>query len=161
LTGAGGDRPPEELPAPPEVIEAIEGLVGDEAKAIRVYAAMARYTSGPLPAPEVLAAYQNAGADFPERIMRSFEEQGRHRRALERRALDAEIASSRLGQWMAFILAAIVLIGGIAATLSGAELTGFALIISAMATLTGVFVYGRRRDRRVDPPTERRDAPTD
>lgn len=55
------------------------------------------HRSGPLPAPEELAAYNNVVVDGAERIFQQFEEQSEHRRELESRVIRSDIARSWAG----------------------------------------------------------------
>lgn len=71
---------------------------------------------GPIPPPVIMEGYRNLDASFPERIMNEFEKNSEHIRVMQEKAQDAEIAKDRRGQWMAFVLA-LLLLGIIASSL--------------------------------------------
>lgn len=103
------------------------------------------YFAGPLPAPEILQKYNDIVPGAAERVIRMAEQQSEHRRHLERTVIVSDIAAARRGAIFAFALAAAVIVGGFALMAFGKDGYGIAAIIAALATLAGVFVYGRRR----------------
>ena len=58
--------------------------------------------------------------------------------------LNAAIANSKRGQVFAFIVAMTVLVGSMGLIALGTQLIGFALVITSLAVLVGVFVYTRK-----------------
>ena len=50
--------------------------------------------SGPIPSPDVMAAYGELDTSYPARIMRWAEEEGHHRRGMELRVSEARIAEA-------------------------------------------------------------------
>jgi len=125
------------------------------------FLAMQAEFRGPLPPPEFLQRYEEIYPGTAERILQQFERETQHRHAVEQKIIDAqlevqqaEIPALRLGQVFAFIIAVVGLLasaycvsgaatGGIAA--AGASIGGVSL-----ATLAGVFIYGRKSK----PPAE-------
>jgi uncharacterized membrane protein len=104
--------------------------------------------SGPLPPPDTLIRYNDAFPGCAERIVKMAESQTQHRQALETRALNGKLANERVGQWMAFVLAALG-IGGAIWLMSidrfGAGATVFGTIVgSVVATI----IWGRVQQRR-------------
>lgn len=110
---------------------------------------------GPLPPPEVLQRYEDIHPGTAERILQQFERETQHRHAIEEKLVDGqldiqrdEIPARRLGQVFGLIIAlsGIVAAAYCVSTASsagqawaGAGIAGFSL-----ATLAGVFVYGRK-----------------
>ena len=119
-------------------------LANHASRSLTVTAQRYRF-SGPLPAPEVLRKYDEIVPGAAERIIRMAEEQSAHRRRLEQAVVVGDIASARRGSILAFILAIGVIAGGFALIATGKDAYGIAAIIAALASLAGVFVYGRRR----------------
>lgn len=105
---------------------------------------------GPLPHPDTLARYDEIVPGSAEWIVKRFLEQGEHRMQLEKMVIENDIKQSRWGLAAGFILALVVVLGAIYAIVQGYDFAGVAAIVSALATLAGVFVYGTksRRDER-------------
>jgi uncharacterized membrane protein len=82
--------------------------------------------SGPLPAPEILAGYEQVLPGAAERILQMAEDQQAHRFTMEPKVAATESRNSTLGIGAGFILGMTALIGGIIGILSGKELSGFA-----------------------------------
>ena len=74
------------------------------------------------------------------------EQQLTHRHALEARAIDGKLAAERRGQTLGFILALTAIVGGCALIAFGKDASGLTAIVSALAGLVAVFVYGRRKE---------------
>jgi uncharacterized membrane protein len=104
--------------------------------------------SGPLPPPQTLAQYNSAFPDAAERIMKMAETQSAHRQSLEKARVHADIHNEKLGQWFAFILALVVFIGGVLLVWQGKNIAGITLLIAEIATLVGLFIYGKESKRR-------------
>jgi len=104
--------------------------------------------SGPLPPPEALAAYERVFPGAAERIIRMAEEQGQHRRNLETITVKSNAFAQRLGPVLGFIVAMTAIIGGVLLSMKGMSGAGLTSIISALAALVGVFVYGKRSQKR-------------
>lgn len=86
--------------------------------------------SGPLPQPQVLAQYDEVIPGGAERIVKLAESQVSHRQAMETR-----------GQIFTFLLALVVLIGGIGLVALGNSIEGLVPLVAALAGLGGLFVY--------------------
>ena len=86
--------------------------------------------------------------------MEAFDEQGKHRRHLEKTVIEAKTKAMTMGQWMAFGLSVFVIGLGVYLIMNDKQTGGFVAILSALGTLLGVFVVGRgaeyleRRDNR-------------
>lgn len=95
--------------------------------------------SGPLPPPQLLRQYDEVLPDGAERVVRVAEEQFRHRRRMEARA-----------QIFTFVLAVIVLLGGIGLIALGASVEGLVPLVAAIAALGGLFIYREAEARRTE-----------
>ena len=74
------------------------------------------------------------------------EAQATHRRSLESTVISEKIAAQRRGQVLGFILILVVIgIGGML-LYAGRDISGLATLITALVSLVGVFVYGRRKE---------------
>lgn len=104
--------------------------------------------AGPLPPPEVLANYNQILPGLAERIVTMAETQSRHRQHIEEIAIASKIQNERHGQYLAFILAAIALVGSFWVIALGKSPAGITGIIGTLATLAAVFVYGRRSQQK-------------
>ena len=84
---------------------------------------------GPLPPPEILAAYKNIQENLPDRIvkMAEIEQKSKHRHIY-------------IGQFSAIIIGVITIIGGIIVILSGRSTVGLVEVISTLAVLVGVYI---------------------
>lgn len=76
------------------------------------------------------------------------ERQSAHREALEAMVVAGNVASQTRGSIFAFILCFITLAGGFTLIATGKDLFGLASIISSLAALAAVFVYGKRQQRK-------------
>jgi uncharacterized membrane protein len=109
---------------------------------------MLRQWSGPLPQPEALERYNQIVPTAAERIIRMAETQHDHRLAIEQEVVDSNVNSQKLGTILGFIVAMTAIIGGIFLAYIGRETSGLTSIITALVGLTGVFVYGKREQRK-------------
>jgi uncharacterized membrane protein len=108
---------------------------------------VARSFSGPLPPPEALARYNDVLPGAAERIVAMAEKQQEHRQMLEKNVVFANSSSQTRGTYLGFIVAMSAIIGGTFLIYAGRGAMGIAAIISSLAALVGVFVYGRRSQR--------------
>ena len=112
------------------------------------YQAVERSFSGPLPPPEALARYDAVVAGSAERIIRMAENQNAHRLALEKTVVTANVAAQKNGVMFGFIIAMTAILGGIYLVATGKPATGLAAILSSLAALVGVFVYGKMAQKK-------------
>ncbi len=121
---------------------------GRPATSTEFYSVRASSFSGPLPPPDILTRYNDVFPGCAERIFEMAEKNAVHRQALEKRVVDANCRAQTVGQWMAFLVTLMVVGVGGGLLLMGRDLQGFGAILSALATLAGMFVYGRRRQEQ-------------
>jgi len=103
--------------------------------------------SGPLPPPEMLAAYERALPTSAERILKMAEQEQSHRHHLERTDFETRASISRVGQILAFALGISGTVGGILLAFFGKSLTGFGMFFTSLATLAGIYFYAQRGQR--------------
>ena len=106
------------------------------------------YYQGPLPPPEVLKKYNEAHPNATAIILRSFEEEGKHRRKMQSAIVEQGIVRARRGQLFAFILAMTVVVGGVLLLLLEKNIVGFSAIGLGFAGLVTAFLAGRKETRR-------------
>lgn len=104
--------------------------------------------SGPLPPPQLLKGYNDAFAGCAERVVAMAERQSAHRQELEKKIIESNCEAQTRGQWFAFILALVVIGGGVYLLAQGKSLEGFSAIIIALGSLIGTLVYGRSAQRK-------------
>jgi hypothetical protein len=76
------------------------------------------------------------------------EEQFAHRTALERKIADSDIARSKWGQILGFVIAISGLVISLITILRGQEVAGSIIGSGTLASLVGVFMYGTRVRRK-------------
>ena len=102
----------------------------------------------PLPPPNVLAKYNEAFPGCAERIVTAAETQAQHRQHLETITVEGDVRSQTRGQWMAFILALVILLGGFLLIYLNKDVLGTVFIGSDIAATVGIFIYGKRDQRQ-------------
>ena len=113
------------------------------------------FFSGPIPPAAELERYEKIYPGISERMLQMAERQlamaesqMKHRQGLESRVISTNAVLSYLGLVSGFILGS----GGLAAAVYlirlGRELGGAAAFIASLATLAGLFVYGRRKQEK-------------
>ena len=100
--------------------------------------------SGPLPPPEVLKRFDEVVPGSAERIIKMAEGQFAHRTELEKKVIDSDIARSKLGQILGFIIAIVGLICSVIISIYGNQIAGAILGVGTLASLVGVFMYGSK-----------------
>jgi uncharacterized membrane protein len=108
-------------------------------------------TSGPLPAPEMLAGFEQVKPGFAERIVSMAEAEATHRRSMETVAIQAQIedrrahrAEARIGQCFALVVALGFIGAGAYAIGQGATTTGAIIVGGALVGLVSAFIGGRK-----------------
>lgn len=99
---------------------------------------------GPLPHPQIVEEFRRLIPDAPERIFRQWEDQSRHRREYERRALEASIRKDRIGQFAAITFALVALAVVAFAIWQGQPWVAGVLGGSMIVAVVGAFLYERR-----------------
>ncbi len=96
----------------------------------------------------MLAQYNEVFPGCAERIVAMAESQAEHRQHLEKTVIGGNVKAERLGQIFAFILGALAIVGGVVLIALGKDVQGLVAIIGALASLAGVFIWGRWRQER-------------
>jgi uncharacterized membrane protein len=104
--------------------------------------------SGPIPPPSMLIQFNQAFPECAQRIVTMAEQQSQHRQKLELIAVRAGIRSEMTGQILGFVIALVAIVGGVFLTLKGKPTEGLASIITTIAALAGIFVFGKRRQKK-------------
>lgn len=112
------------------------------------FAAQLSYWSGPTPSPDVLRDYEQIVPGSADRIISMAERQSEHRQKLETTALNNGHTRAVLGAVLGFTLGAIAIGGGLYLATHGQELGGYAIMITTVTGLAGVFVYGRSSTKK-------------
>jgi len=110
--------------------------------------AMMRSFSGPLPPPEALERYNQVLPGAAERIIAMAESQHNHRQGLESHVVRSNVSAQTLGTILGFIVAMTVVIGGMYLVHEGKSGEGLAAILTALASLGGVFLYSKREQQK-------------
>jgi uncharacterized membrane protein len=104
--------------------------------------------SGPLPPPALLEHYNKVHPGAADRIIRMAEEQGAHRREMEKLELKADNAIQTRGPILGFILAMTAVLGGIWLVSKGMAVSGLVSLVAAIGAPVGVFVYGKYQQQK-------------
>lgn len=107
--------------------------------------------AGPLPPPEVFSAYENALPGAADRILAMAEKQSSHRQEIEGKALESSSRQGTLGQVFAFILSLVVIIIGGFLIYSDKNISGLVMVLTAIGSLVGLFIYGKKREHHEVP----------
>ncbi len=110
--------------------------------------AMMRSFSGPLPPPEALERYNQILPGAAERIIAMAESQHSHRLELEKHVITSNVSAQKLGTVLGFIVAMTVVIGGMFLVHEGKSGEGLAAILTALASLVGVFLYSKHEQQK-------------
>jgi len=104
--------------------------------------------SGPLPPPEALERYNQTLPGLAECIIVMAESQHSHRLELEEHVIHSNVSAQKLGTVLGFVVAMTTVIGGIWLVHGGKSGEGLAAILTALASLVGVFVYSKREQQK-------------
>lgn len=132
---------------PPQIQEAIQHAESATAAISVISAAFSQY-QGPLPPASEMRAYEDVLPGSANRILQMAERQAAHRQQLEKTAVDGGSRRSWWGLWLGFGISVIVIAASVVLVLAGHNGAGIALASIDIATLAGVFVYGRIDQRR-------------
>lgn len=80
--------------------------------------------------------------------MDSFVKQTNHRIELENKVVESDISIAKRGQVFAFVIAAVTIGFGFVLILKDKNGAGIAAIVTALAALLGVFIYGKNSQRK-------------
>ena len=100
--------------------------------------------SGPLPHPDILKRFDEVVPGAAKRILTMAEEQSLHRRTLERKVIDSDIARSKWGQILGFCIAIAGLVASSFIAVYGSAVTGGVIGAGTLASLVWAFMYGAK-----------------
>ncbi len=154
----GDDLPPGGSPVGPEIVKPLPAQDDDDPEETSAQAGrrtakleVSRTTfefRGPLPPPELLKSYNDAFAGCAERVVAMAEKQSGHRQELEKMIVEGNCKAQTRGQWFAFILALVVIGGGVYLLAQGKSIEGFSAIILAVGSLVAALIYGRTEQKK-------------
>lgn len=104
--------------------------------------------SGPLPPPEVLERFDRIVPGGAERIFKQFETQSAHRQKIESKVVASNAFVQIFGAISAFLLGLLAIGGGLYLVHEGRSIVGFGAFFMALASLVGVYVYGKKSQAR-------------
>ncbi len=102
----------------------------------------------------MLSEYDRIVPGLAGRLASLFEGQVAHRQHLERVHMDEGNRRAARGQWFGFSLGFVGLAFGFVLLMAGHDIQGYSLLVGDVATLAGVFAFGRvstwleRREKR-------------
>ncbi len=106
---------------------------------------------GPIPSPQDLREYAAIDPSFAERIIAMAEKtaglaesQLQHRHAMEKKLLFGMNVRAHWGLGLAFVISRSALGGAVALGLEGHTVSSGVLGVGDLASLAGVFIYGRK-----------------
>lgn len=100
--------------------------------------------SGPLPHPEILEHYDRIVPGGAERIFAQFESQALHRQKIESRVIRSNSFVQIFGAVSALLLGLTAIVGGLYLVYAGKSLEGFGTFFTALSSLVGVYIYGKK-----------------
>lgn len=136
-------------PSDPQVLPAAPGApsAGND----RRIAVTAMQFAGPLPPPDLLAQYESIVPGSAERLIKQMEDQGNHRRAMERVVIEGNDRDSRRGVTWAGVLGLAGVALAAFAVHKGHGAVASIIVGTTLAALAGVFVYGTRTASQPKP----------
>jgi uncharacterized membrane protein len=124
-----------------------ERRLGNQVRAQLIQASQTQFI-GPIPPPEILSKYNEALPNAAERIVAMAESQLRHRQDLEKTIVDSNCKAQQRGPIYGLIVCLAAIGGGVYLIHSGQQASGLAAIITPLAGIVGVFIYGKISQQR-------------
>jgi uncharacterized membrane protein len=103
---------------------------------------LTQFSSGPIPDPERLAKYNEILPGAANRILTMAENQATHRQKMEWRVITADIIRAYAGVICGFLITVMAFVIGGYLIYLGHDWAGATIIITDLAVLVGVFIYG-------------------
>ncbi len=125
------------------IVSQVESL--PEAERNLIYQRLEIY-QGDLPHPKILEGYNALYPDAAKRIIENGIAETEHRREMEKKYLNANIKAHNLGQVLGFIIAVLIIVGGVHLILNNHQVSGSILSgVSALGVI-GMFT-GNNKDK--------------
>jgi uncharacterized membrane protein len=103
---------------------------------------------GPIPPPEILIKYNDAVPDAAERILKMAETQLAHRISIENQVVSSNCKAQQRGPIYGLLVCFAAIGGGIYLVHTGKDAAGLASLITPLAGIVAVFVYGKIQQKR-------------
>jgi uncharacterized membrane protein len=104
--------------------------------------------SGPLPSPEMMERYEAVVPGSAERIITQFEEQGRHRRTLEKVVVTGNERRANRGQISATVIVIFGILSGTFLIYEGKTSEGLGAMLTPLGVVASIFVGGKMIQRK-------------
>ena len=104
------------------------------------------YTSRPIPSPEEMEHYERINPGAANRLMRAFEEEQKHRHAIENKSVDAAVASEKRGQEYIFRISILVIVSSTVIVFAGYPAWSLAVLLPGLSTL-GYMLMDKKRSK--------------
>jgi uncharacterized membrane protein len=129
-----------------ELKEALESIPEEKRNTIMsgIFAMVeSRQFSGPLPAPEDFAKYEENLPGSAERILRMAEKQQEHRIESESKIIGYKTSVGKRGQWLGFILVILCIAASVMLGLFGHDWLAGCIGVTTVLGVAAVFVLGK------------------
>lgn len=131
---------------PDKIYKVLEESPEKISKIISIAQSKLEYHSGPLPSPETLAEYKKIDEELFRTIVSMAKNQSNHRIEIEKQVISSDIKSEKRGQWFAFILFFILIVGSFYLIYLGKYL-GVAGVVSAIVGGIAIFINNKKTQR--------------
>lgn len=111
---------------------------------------------GPLPAPEMFREYESVCPGAADRIIKMAEDEGAHRRSIETKTVDADIALQRRGQTYGLIGFLVVALLGAGLLALGIDIAGYIVLVGNAIVMLGGSIWNRIEETRARKLEERK-----
>jgi uncharacterized membrane protein len=144
-----GQAAPELLERVPEPLRNALSQPGVPSHLVRTTVeAFAEMWAGPLPPADQVQAWERVLPGSADRILAMAERQQAHRFSLEKTTVEGGSRRSWWGLWLGFLISLVVIGVGTGIILTGHTWEGTTIMGVDVVALAGVFVYGRREQRK-------------
>jgi uncharacterized membrane protein len=123
----------------PELLKIIE--TDPKLRKLLIQSSRSSYIS-PLPPPDIIAGYEEILPGSADRILTMTEEQGKHRRELEKLVIKEDIRRSNLGLRLAGIVTTIIIGCATYLAVNNREVTASVMAGTTIVALSANFIYG-------------------
>ncbi len=106
--------------------------------------------SGPLPSPESIEAFRAVSPDLPDKIIYEWQEEAKHRRALEEQVVKSDISDRKWARISAFLFSIVALSVAAYCASIGLEVAASIIGGSTIASVVAAMLYWRNDS----PPNE-------
>lgn len=106
------------------------------------------YWYGPMPSPEILKKYNEIYPGIVKLICDKYDEQSKHRISLENKVVDSNIRNESRGQWMAFIIFMVGILGGLSLLYTGKNIEGYWTFFSSFALIVIQTLFRKKQTRK-------------